>query len=609
MLIPEEKVEEILERTDLVALVARSVDLKRAGQTFKGLCPFHGERTPSFTVSPERRRFKCFGCGAGGDAIAFVMRQEGKGFVEAARALAALAGVRLDSEMSDKLARERLELRRVHEWAVRFFSEQLWDTEIGRPGRAHLRARGMKGPTTKAFGLGYAPLSWSALADRAARDGTAALALKAGLLTQGERGRAPHDFFRGRLMIPIRNAEGITVGFGGRVVAGDDSRKFVNSRESAIFRKGDLLFGIHAARDQIRKSGQALLVEGYFDALILHQQGLQNAVALCSSTLTAEQIKLLRRCEAREVVLVLDGDEAGRRGVFRAAPSLLSSAMPCRVVMLPAGKDPDEVVLADGVDKFRQAVAQALPLTEHLVLTVLPEGAAASFERKVHALAELRPILAQIPDGLERSLFLQALSQNLGVPESDLRAHLRGSQKLPPAAPKTAPTHPTKAIDPRLLLEELLLVAHLLVDPDLARTPESAVLEELAHQGLRGLASEQLQAVLDGAARPTDLLLEGLEANLRQRLEATLRLVQSEPAEVRRPEFVEKSRVHRARLARGEEEILQRELGALAREIKARKVQGDDAADLVQEHLRLTEQKRALATARRQRRSSLTSLH
>jgi DNA primase len=609
MLIPEEKVEEILERTDLVALVARSVDLKRAGQTFKGLCPFHGERTPSFTVSPERKRFKCFGCGAGGDAIAFVMRQEGKGFVEAARALAALAGVRLDTEGTDKLARERLDLRRVHEWAVRAFTEQLWDPGVGRLGRAHLRTRGMKGATTKAFGLGYAPLSWSALADRAAKDGTTELAVQAGLLNRREGGRGAHDFFRGRLMIPIRNAEGVTVGFGGRVVEGDDERKFVNSKESAIFRKGELLFGIDAARDSIRKSGQALLVEGYFDALVLHQQGIDNAVALCSATLTAEQIKLLRRCEAREVVLVLDGDEAGRRGVFRAAPSLLGSAMPCRVVVLPPGKDPDEVVLADGADKFREAVQRARPLTEHLVRTLLPEGASASFERKLQALAELRPILAQIPEGLERSLFLQALSQNLGVPENDLRAHLHGARKLAEPITKPAPIRPPKVIDQRLLLEELLLVAHLLVDPELARTPESAVLEELVHQGLRGLASEQLQAVLDGAPRPNDLLLEGLDEGLRQKLEATVRLVRAESPEARCLEFAEKSKVHRARLARVEEENVQRELGALAHEIKARTTQGGDPSELIQEHLRLTQQKRALGTARRQRKSTPGSVH
>jgi hypothetical protein len=206
-------------------------------------------------------------------------------------------------------------------------------------------------------------------------------------------------------------------------------------------------------------------------------------------------------------------------------------------------------------------------------------------------------------------MFLGALSQTLGVSEADLKAHLRNSRKATerPAPKAAAPPQPTR-IDQRVLLEELLLVAHLLVDPDLAHTPESAVLEELVHQGLRALASEQLQAVLDGDPRPVDLLLEGLEEGLRQQLEATLRLVQSESAEARRLEFAEKSMVHRGRLARVEEERVQSQLGALAREITARKKQGADAADLVQEHLKLTQQKRALGAARRQKKPT-DSLH
>ena len=448
MLIPEEKVQEILERTDIVALVARSVELKRAGRSFKGLCPFHGERTPSFHVSPERRRFKCFGCQVGGDAIAFVMRQQGVGFVEAARSLASQAGVRLESGADDKLMREKLELRRVHELAVRFYSERLGDERAGKLGREHLVKRGISAETARAFGLGYAPAAWNELGNRCAKEGMVELALRAGLLSprnttsaQAAGGLNAYDFFRGRLMIPIRGPEGPTVGFGGRVVEGDDDRKFINSRESAIFKKGELLFAIDAAREPIRKSGQAILVEGYFDAIALHQQGLRNTVALCSASLTPEQVKLLRRCEARELVLILDGDEAGRRGVAKAAGPLLAMGMPARVVVLPSGVDPDEHVLAIGGDAFRAAVAAAPALTEHLVQSTLPAGKTASFEEKLKALAALQPILGQIPEGLERSLFMQVLSQGLGVPEADLRARLGDapSRPAPPPPPRQRP--------------------------------------------------------------------------------------------------------------------------------------------------------------------------
>ncbi len=633
MLIPEEKVQEILERTDIVALVARSVELKRAGRSFKGLCPFHGERTPSFTVSPERRRFKCFGCGVGGDAIAFVMRQQGIGFVEAARSLASQAGVRLESGADDKLMREKLDLRRVHELAVRFYSERLGDERAGKLGREHLLKRGINAETARAFGLGYAPAAWGELAARCAKEGMAELALRAGLLSprnttsgQARPGQSveAYDFFRGRLMIPIRSPEGPTVGFGGRVVEGDDDRKFINSRESAIFKKGELLFAIDAAREPIRKSGQAILVEGYFDAIALHQQGLRNTVALCSASLTPEQVKLLRRCEARELVLILDGDEAGRRGVTKAAGPLLAMGMPARVVVLPSGVDPDEHVLAIGGDAFRASVAAAPALTEHLVQSALPAGKTASFEDKLKALAALQPILGQIPEGLERSLFLQVLSQGLGVAEADLRARLGDAPTRPaptaaaPARPGATPSSasntarrgaPAAVADP---IEEIVLVAHLLVEPALARLPDSDVLEELAHAGLRAVAAEQIQAAVDGQPLTADEILEGLDPRLASRVQQIMRIVLAQPEGPRREEFRLKCQGYRQRIARREEEQIQRQLAALGKEIARQQQSGLDAATLqplLDEHLSLTQQKKALAVARRGRSPAEGSTH
>ncbi|MHB8420333.1 MAG: DNA primase [Myxococcales bacterium] len=621
-MIPEEKVREILERTDIVALVARSVELKRAGRSLKGLCPFHGERTPSFMVSPDRRRFKCFGCGAGGDAISFVMRQGGVGFVEAARSLAAQAGVRLDSTGDDRQMREKLELRRIHDLAARFYAERLWDERAGKAGRAHLTGRGVSEETARAFGLGYAPASWNELAGRCVREGVFDLALRAGLLSPRKdapgaagpkQARDGYDFFRGRLMIPIRSPEGQTVAFGGRIIEGQDDRKFINSRESPIYRKGELLFGVDAARDSIRKSGQALLVEGYFDAIALHQHGIRNTVALCSASLTAEQVKLLRRFEARELVLVLDGDEAGRRGVARAAGPLLAMGMPARVVVLPAGVDPDEHVLAVGAAAFRAQVEKAPSMTEHLIATALPEGSGATFEQKLAALAQLQPILAQVPEGLERSLFVQSLSRGLGVDERDLRARLGEAPLRAPAASPAPPTASREAalppaprraaalasVDP---LEEVILVAHLLVEPELARLPPAGILEELAHPGLRAIAAEQIQGVLDGQPRTADEILEGLDAKLASRVRQVMRIVLAQAEGPRRDEFQQKCRFYRQRLAKREEDQIQRQLAALAREITAQRQNGrgpEALQPLLDEHLSLIEQKKALALARR----------
>jgi DNA primase len=638
-MIPEDKVHEIIERTDIAALVGRSVELKRAGHSLKGLCPFHGERTPSFTVSPERRRFKCFGCGAGGDAITFVMRREGKGFAEATRTLAAECGVQLTEGQEDRQMRDRLVLRRVHALAARYYAQRLWDKKDGAPARAHLKGRGLDGEAAKTFGLGFAPAEWNGLAKQAVTAGMLEPALQAGLCVarKGGSGRTParresdggaYDFFRGRLMIPVRNAEGATVAFGGRTLPlpgmPADERKFVNSRESLIYRKGELLFGIDLAKDAIRKSGQALLVEGYFDAIALHMAGLKNAVALCSASLTQEQIKLLRRFEAKEIVLILDGDEAGRRGVERAAGALLGGAMPTRVMLLPQGKDPDEHVVEVGAKRFQDEVAAAPELTEYLVDLALPQRHAASFEQKLKAIAELRPIVAQVGDGLERTLFIGALARGLGVSEDDLRRSLQGrspsqsSGKGPQKSQLTSPsrtptiregepapqatTAPTKA-DRRLLTEELLLVAHLLHDPELARLPQSDELESLEDLGLRALACEVLQGIRDDHPADVGQLMAELSPALRSQLSGLLERVRAQAPRAHREEFIQKCALHQAHLERREEEHLQEQLRTLAKEIAVRRksAPSDDAElrDLLEEHLRLTELKRSVAAVHR----------
>jgi DNA primase len=651
MLIPEEKVQEILERTDIAALVAARVELKRAGRSLKGLCPFHGERTPSFTVNLDRRRFKCFGCGVGGDAIAFVMKSDGKSFVEAARELADRAGVRLDDAGDDGLQREKLNQRRVHELATRFFQEKLWDRTGGLQARTFLKKRGLTAETVKAFALGFAPTAWSEFSARAAKEGMLELALSAGLIN--ERGRqasgpqrpatssgpqAPekaarthsstYDFFRGRLMIPIRNAEGATVAFGGRILEGDDPRKFINSRESLIYKKGELLYGIDQAGPAIRKTGQALLVEGYFDAIVLHQAGLTNAVALCSASLTPEQVKLLQRFDARELVLLLDGDDAGRRGVARAAGALLAAAMPTRVMVLPTGKDPDDYVLEVGAERFRKELAEALPLTEHLVRAALPQndsGANLGYEARLKGLSELKPILAQIPEGLERALFLKTLSERLGIPEATLTTHLRGQvPQAKPADPRPepatgappagrspvaqarpaarAPARPAAAQRDRLLPEEALLFAHLLHDAELARLPQAEELEHFAHQGLRAAASAYAQATLDGKPLGREETLAALDPLLRKQIEELLARVTQQPPQAHREEFLQRCALHKTHIARAETDEMQariRELGTRIADLKKRGAGGPDLEALNEEHLKLTEEKQALAKSSR----------
>ena len=667
MLIPEEKVQEILERTDIAALVGARVELKRAGRSLKGLCPFHGERTPSFHVNLDRKRFHCFGCEASGDAIAFVMKSDGKSFLEAVRALADQAGVRLDDAGDDGLQREKLNQRRVHQLATRFFEERLWDRTTGLAARTFLKKRGLTAETVKAFALGYSPAGWGELSAHAAKEGMLELALGAGLVNErskpgaakGPTVRAPsakaapqtaaapavpasaarkptatstYDFFRNRLMIPIRNPEGATVAFGGRILSGDDPRKFINSRESLIYKKGDLLYGMDQAGPAIRKTGQALLVEGYFDAIVLHQAGITNAVALCSASLTPEQVKLLQRFDARELVLLLDGDDAGRRGVERAAGALLAAAMPTRVMVLPTGKDPDDYILEVGAERFRAELAAALPLTEHLVRAALPQGgsAALGYEARIKGLAALKPIVAQIPEGLERTLFLKTLSERLGVPEATLTTHLRAQipqakpaapapvapapQAAPHAAPRTAPKPAPHAVaaparsaarspgKDRLLPEEALLFAHLLHDAELARLPQAEELDHFSNLALRGSASAYAQATLDGHPPTREEVLAALDPVLRRQLEELLARVAQQPPHAHREEFLQRCALHKTHIARVESDEMQariRELAARIADLKKRGEQGPDLEALTEEHLKLTQEKQAFAKSNR----------
>ncbi|HEX4621335.1 MAG TPA: DNA primase, partial [Myxococcaceae bacterium] len=339
-MIPEQKIEEILERVDLVALVSRHVELKKSGRNFKGLCPFHGEKTPSFQVNPEMRRFKCFGCNAGGDAIAFVQRYLGKSFVDAVRELAREAGVDLEAA-EDPSARERAQLREVTSLAAEHFKARLWDEQAGAQARHYLQERGVPDEMTRAFGLGWAPAAWTELADKMREAGVLEWGVKAGLAAPRSRGDGYYDMFRGRLFVPIRSPEGRTIAFGGRLLEGEEGPKYLNSRESKLYNKSEVLFGMDLARNEIRRLKAAVLVEGYFDCIGLHQVGVKHTVALCSTALTQGHLSLLSRSEAKELVLLLDGDEAGRKAVERLAGPLLAAGTPTRVGLLPQGEDPD----------------------------------------------------------------------------------------------------------------------------------------------------------------------------------------------------------------------------------------------------------------------------
>src|SRR5438270_4908501 len=449
--ISDEKLQELRDRVDLVAVVQRRVPLKKSGRDWKGLCPFHGEKTSSFYVVPDKRMFHCFGCGVSGDAIKFVMQMEGRSFRDAVEQLAGEAGVDLtppDPEEARRSAR-RAALGEVNEKACTFYERVLWEHPKGEVAREHLRKRGITEDTAKAWRLGYAPNLWDSLMKSHALKGVdPALVEEAGLGVPRKKGQGLYDRFRGRLMIPIRES-GRIVGFGGRHLAsmprapgardeGQSEAKYLNSPDTPLYQKGLTLFALDRAREAIRREEVALFVEGYFDAIGLHQAAVQTAIATCGTALTEKQLELVTKAGAKELVFVFDGDAAGMRAAQRASEIAAAHGAPARVLVPPGGEDPDETVLRVGVQGFREMLAAAQPSLEFLLdraLGAVPKGA--PIEVRVRAVESVKGIVAAAPSPLARDLYVEKVAEKLGAPVDAIARALAGKAVIV-SAPKTA---------------------------------------------------------------------------------------------------------------------------------------------------------------------------
>ncbi len=538
-MIPEHKIEEILERVDIVTLISRHVELKKSGREFKGRCPFHQEKTPSFYVVPEKRFYFCHGCRASGDAVSFVQRYLGKTFVDAVKDLAREVGVDIEAAQ-DPAARERQQIKEVTDLAAEHFKALLWQDE-GRAARTYLANRGVSDETAQAFGLGWAPNGWSLLADKLTKAGMVDWGVKAGLVQRRPNADGYYDFFRSRLMVPIRAPEGRPIAFGGRLVGAEEGPKYLNSKESPLYNKSETLYGLDQARDEVRKRKSAILVEGYFDCIGLHQVGVRHAVALCSTAITPGHLQLLRRAEARDLVLLLDGDQAGLNAVERLAGPLLAAGAAARVALLPQGDDPDTFARREGSDGVERLLQSAQPLTVHIFTTVLPQGAQASFEEKMAALERLKPTAAQIPMGLMRSAFLNAVGAHFGLPPGDLESVLRSkvtptkpapkpgqpahgaaAAQRPAAAPRPPPVRPPDAL-------EALYVAATLREPRLIARDSFRVCDELSHTGLRVVLAHATsgQGTEDALFEAAEPVKRAIEVALRQLPEAGSSLEQA----------------------------------------------------------------------------------
>jgi DNA primase len=427
MLTPDIK-EEIRRKIDLLALVGQHVALKKTGRYYKGLCPFHQEKTPSFHVDPERGLFHCFGCGAGGDIFDFVMRTASLTFMEAAEDLARRAGVALDaSPQAARRASEREVLMRALDAAQEYFRSML--AKHGQKARAYLSQRGVSEAMVARFGLGYAPPGWDGLLSTLqGRTYTPKVLEQAGLVALRQSGDGYYDMFRDRLMFPILDMQDRVVAFGGRAL--DDAQpKYLNSKESPAFTKGRLLYALGAAREAIRNSGEALVVEGYMDALTCHQFGFTNAVASLGTALTADQVALLRRF-AQRVVLVYDPDRAGETAAERGLALCEEAELPARVAVLPAGQDPDAFLRAGGPEAFSGVVSAGLPIFEYRVERATRRYDTRTREGKLAAVDEVLTVIQSVANPVRAAEYLRALAEWFDLPEEALRQRLRAQKRV-----------------------------------------------------------------------------------------------------------------------------------------------------------------------------------
>jgi len=529
-LIPDAVIDEIRDRVDVVAVIGRHMELKRAGRTWKGCCVFHGERTPSFHVYPEDKHFKCYGCGAYGDVFKFLQKLEGKEFPEVVRDLAREVGVEIpeaeeESGEQKRRRKERNEIFAACDVGARYWAARL-QSRYGAPARRYLEERGVTPESVQRFRLGVAADDWNDVPRRLADKGIGVDALKrAGLVIEKEQGGG-YDRFRNRLMFPIAAMDGQIIGFGGRALPGGEKdakgAKYINTPETPLYKKSKVLYGLDLAREAIRRTRQAVLVEGYFDVIGLHQAEVTNAVAVCGTALTPEHVELLQRCDCRDVTILFDGDVAGLAAPAKAAAALFPAGLAGKVAVLPSegGKsDPDEFARANGKAGVEALLAAAVPLSTFLVERAVDRTCAgkareAPFEAKVAAVRELQPYVRMMPEGLARSVFEDAIAKRLDLDLAALREELSGERPRT-AAPADAPPRRADIRSPpppargaaraRILLpgpaaDALGLLA---AYPDLAAVAEE---ENLARLLPPGPLADLARDLIGGAVTPEEAL-------------------------------------------------------------------------------------------------------
>ncbi len=489
--IPESFVDELMRRIDIVEVIDARVPLKKSGRDFSACCPFHNEKTPSFTVSQSKQFFHCFGCGAHGTAIGFLMDYEHLGFVEAVEELAAMAGLEVPRQTTSVASADRGagDLYDVMQQAVSFYRGQLRHHAQAQRAIEYLKGRGLSGEIAAEFGIGFAPPGWDGLLKALGGSADArALLARAGLIAEKDDGGA-YDRFRDRIMFPIRDRRGRAIAFGGRILAGDGP-KYLNSPETPIFHKGRELYGLFEARKALRRIERLLVVEGYMDVVALAQHGIRNAVATLGTATTTDHLEVLYRV-APEVVFCFDGDRAGREAAWRALDNALPAmgeGRQARFLFLPEGEDPDTLVRREGADAFAARIDQATPLSVFFFEALRRRADTSTVDGRARLTELAKPYLQRLRDPVFKTLMIKQLEAFTGLD----RQRLESALNLGPT-PSSSPRRGPGMTRPRTRTRVQLAIALLLDQPDLGSRIEPG----------EGLRSAQIPGI--------SLLLELLE--------------------------------------------------------------------------------------------------
>ncbi len=544
VMIPDSIVEEVRSRADLVEIISEHTRLKRSGRTFRGPCPLHGGEGPNFSVDPARNVFKCFVCGEGGDLFAFPMKHLGMNFTEAVRWIASRVGVEIpDEEPRHREPDPDDPLREANAFAAEWFRAQLLDAEEGREAREYLARRGISAEVCEKFGIGWAPAGWSGLSDAARIRGISRdILLQLGLLKESTRtARQPYDAFRGRIIFPIQDLAGHVVAFGGRVIASAEEHvpKYLNSPESRIYHKGELLFGLRWSRAAIRREEMALVVEGYVDYVSLASHGVENVVAPLGTAMTPQQAELIARYAPR-AVLLYDSDLAGLKATFRSADELLRVGVEVLVATLPEGDDPDAVVQRGGSELLHQYVRDALDVLERKIQIMERKGAFSTIAGKRRAVDKLLPTVRSTADEVLRELYISRIADRTGLPRETIEREVqeggvasrrqagRGGDAAAPSGGRSSPASAHRRADerpvpsPRMGAERNIILLLLRDEQWLERVASRLGPSDFRDPIYREIYAELLQLQAEGGHSDGTAWLAGLEEPVATRAQELL---------------------------------------------------------------------------------------